>query len=240
MMEITQPYRSVRRTYSWGHEWLFSGNRGWKCTALSSLYQLETRKIPVREEAIRPSEERNRQWRSCVRKNSSVFARGWTNNRKDAKFQCVGVQQLVEPRKMSAWGQNHQEPVREEKTDKIAGRVELPAWVKCAFFLSIQKSTMGGVCMEAWTDKPATPLPKQLTAITSLSYQQKLLTEGGWDKTKEDDTWVFPPFGSRFDKSPPPHPYPWENHAPFDLVAATVAGCVHLINYRCIFTWWPT
>ena len=56
--------------------------------------------------------------------------------------------------------------------------------------------------MEAWTDSPATPLQKQLTTITSLSYQQKLLTEGGWDKTKEDDTWVFPPFGSRFDKFP--------------------------------------
>ena len=76
---------------------------------------------------------------------------------------------------------------------------------------------MGGVCVEAWTDSPATPLPKQLNAITSLSYQQKLLTEGGWNKIKEDDTWVFPP-------TPP---YPWENHAPFDLVAATVAGCVH-------------
>ena len=46
--------------------------------------------------------------------------------------------------------------------------------------------------MEAWTDSPAIALPKQLTAITSLSYQHKLLTEGGWNKTKEDDTWVFP------------------------------------------------
>ena len=46
------------------------------------------------------------------------------------------------------------------------------AWgEESAFFLSIPKSTMGGVCVEAWTDSPATPLPKQLTAITSLSYQ---------------------------------------------------------------------
>ena len=88
--------------------------------------------------------------------------------------------------------------------------------------------------MEAWTDSHATPLPKQLTAITSLSYQQKLLTEGGWDKTKENDTWVFPFLAKGLTNSPP-HPYPWENHAPFDLVAATVAGCVHF-NYRCIFT----
>ena len=71
---------------------------------------------------------------------------------------------------------------------------EKSVWVKSAFFLSIPNSTMGGVCVEAWTDSPATPLPKQLTAITSLSYQQKLLTEGGWDKTKEDHTWVFSPF----------------------------------------------
>ena len=70
------------------------------------------------------------------------------------------------------------------------------------FFLFIQKSTMGGVCVEAWTDSPATPLQKQLTAITSLSYEQKLLTEGGWNKTKEDDTWVFFSHWPRFDKFP--------------------------------------
>ena len=68
------------------------------------------------------------------------------------------------------------------------------AWVKSVFFLSIQKSTMGGVCVEAWTDSPATSLPKQLTAITSLSCLQKLLNGGSWNKTKENDTWVFPPF----------------------------------------------
>ena len=94
------------------------------------------------------------------------------------KFQCVGVQQLVERGRKICVGE------------------------ECVFPFH-QKSTMGGVCVEAWTDSPASPLPKQLTAITSLSYQQKLLTEGGWNKTKEDDTWVFHPFGSRFDNSPP-------------------------------------
>ena len=79
-----------------------------------------------------------------------------SNNGKDANLEGVGVP--------------HKHGVKEEKS----------AWVKSAFFLSIQKSTMGGVCVEAWTDSPATPLPKQLTAITSLSYQKKLLTEGGW------------------------------------------------------------
>ena len=95
------------------------------------------------------------------------------------------------------------------------------------YFPQREFQSAGGVWVWAWTDNPTTPLPKQLTSITSLSYQQKLLTEGGWNKTKEDDTWVFPPFGSRFDKYPHPYPHPWENHAPFDLVAATVAGCVH-------------
>ena len=123
MTEITQPYWSVRRTYSWGREWLFSGNRGWKRTALSSLYQLETRKIPVCEEAIQPSEERHRQWRSCVRKNSSVFSRGWTNNRKDVKFQCVGVQQLVERGRKICVG--------EECVFSFPFRSQL--WVECAW-----------------------------------------------------------------------------------------------------------
>ena len=40
----------------------------------------------------------------------------------------------------------------------------------------------------------------------------------------------FSLFGSRL-TNPPPHPHPWENHAPFDLVAAIVAGRVHLISY---------
>ena len=40
----------------------------------------------------------------------------------------------------------------------------------------------------------------------------------------------FSLFGSRL-PIPPLPPYPWENHAPFDLVATTIAGCVHLINY---------
>ena len=37
-------------------------------------------------------------------------------------------------------------------------------------FPSILKSTaMGGVCMEARTDSPATPLPKSITASTNSS-----------------------------------------------------------------------
>ena len=32
---------------------------------------------------------------------------------------------------------------------------------KSAFFLSLQKSTMGGVCMGARNDSPATPIPRQ-------------------------------------------------------------------------------
>ena len=103
------------------------------------------------------------------------------------------------------------------------------------FSFPFRSQLLGGMCVEAWTDSPATPLPKQLTAITSLSYQQKLLTEGGWDKTKWEDTWIFNPLAKAGQF---PHPYPCENHAPFDLVGAAVAGCVHF-NYRCIFTGWP-
>ena len=61
------------------------------------------------------------------------------------------------------------------------------------FSFPFRSQLLGGVCVEAWTDSPATPLPKQLTAITFPSCQQKLLNGGSWDKTKEDDTWVFPP-----------------------------------------------
>ena len=48
-------------------------------------------------------------------------------------------------------------------------------------------------------------------------------------KQKKMTHGVFPLL-ARGLTNPPPHPYPWENHAPFDLVAATVAGCVHF-NY---------
>ena len=44
-------------------------------------------------------QEKNRQWRPCVRKNESIFARGCTTNRKDANLQFVGAQQLVGERK---------------------------------------------------------------------------------------------------------------------------------------------
>ena len=41
---------------------------------------------------------------------------------------------------------------------------------ECVFgFSSIVKSTGGGVCMRVRTDSPATPLPKQLTASTTIS-----------------------------------------------------------------------
>ena len=49
------------------------------------------------------------------------------------------------------------------KIDQFMGRV-------CAkVFLSIVKSTVGGVCVRVRTDSPGTPLPKQLTASTTSS-----------------------------------------------------------------------
>ena len=157
--------------------------------------------------------------------NSSSWARGWTTTAERTwnlmcvsnsnKFHAWRWVTMARTRNFIAWVLNNS--WREE---------EKSVWVKSAFFLSIQKSTMGGVCVEAWTDNPATPLPKQLTAITSLSYQQKLLTKGGWDKTKWEDTWIFNPLAKAGQF---PHPYPCENHAPFDLVAVSVAGRIHLI-----------
>jgi len=178
MTEITQPYRSVRRTYSWGREWLFLGNRGWKRTALSSLYQLETRKIPVREEAIRPSEERNRQWRSRVRKNSSVFARGWTNNRKDVKFQCVGVQQLVERGRKICVGEECVFPFHSE--------------------VNYGWSVRGGMDWQS-----CHPTPKTINCHNFPQLPSEIIKEGGWNKTREKYTWVLAPLAKGWQF--PPH-----------------------------------
>ena len=46
-------------------------------------------------------------------------------------------------------------------------------------------------------------------------------------KAREEDTWVFTLLAKV--GQIPPHPYACENHAPFDLVSAIVAGRVHLI-----------
>ena len=171
--------------------------------------------------------------------NSSSWARGWTTTAERTRnLTC-----------MSNSNNSLREDEQQWKGREIGERgCSAQAWgegeflcewrVREGFPLPFRSQLLGGVCVEAWTNSPATPLPKQLTAITSLSYQQKLLTEGGWNKTKEDDTWFFPPFWLKIDNSPLP-PYPWENHAPFDLVAANVAGRVHF-NYRCIFAWWQT
>ena len=65
---------------------------------------------------------------------------------------------------------NHPEPVCEENRQNHG-----KSGIAC-----MSEVNRGGVCVRVRTDSPATPLPKQLTAITSLSYQHKLLTEGGW------------------------------------------------------------
>ena len=80
-------------------------------------------------------------------------------------------------------------PGRVGEQQQLRGRKISVSEVCMKVFPSILKSTtVSGVCVEAWTDSPATPLPKQLTAITFPSCQQKLLNGGSWNKTKEDDT----------------------------------------------------
>ena len=70
--------------------------------------------------------------------------------RKTAPFLLVDAQQQ-EGREFAVRGCSTTRGERKKKS----------AWVKSAFLLSIQKSTMGGVCMGARTDSPATPIPRQ-------------------------------------------------------------------------------
>ena len=61
-----------------------------------------------------------------MKKNSSVFARGCTHNRKDANLQFVGAQQLVGKRKKTCVSpKTPPKPVREEPTDQNRGECEL-------------------------------------------------------------------------------------------------------------------
>ena len=53
-----------------------------------------------------------------------------------------------------------------------------------------------------------------------VGIRQKRMTHG-----------FFPLLAQGLTNLPHPYPHPWENHAPFDLVVATVSGSVHLINY---------
>ena len=46
----------------------------------------------------------------------------------------------------------------------------------------------GGVCVWVRTDSSATPLPK---TINCLNPPAVFLNESGWNKTEEEDTWVF-------------------------------------------------
>ena len=91
--------------------------------------------------------------------------------------------------------------------------------------------------VECACGKGLTVLPHPLPDHNCLNYQPKFLMEVVGVKQGKK-THGFSPHWPRFDKIPP-HPYPWEKSCPFlILVAAIVAGRVHLINYRCIITWW--
>ena len=80
------------------------------------------------------------------------------------------------------------------------------------------------------TNSLATPLPKQLTASTTTSHSSMKVV----GIKKEKMTHGYFPDWPRFDNFPTlirVKIMPLLN-----LVAAIVAGRVHLINYRCIFT----
>ena len=103
--------------------------------------------------------------------------------------------------------------VRKEQTVEVARSGE-SAWV----FLA------GGVCMWVRTDSPTTPLPK---TINCLNHQQPFLMKVVGIRQGKNTHGFFSLIGQGLTNSP--HPYPCENHAPFDLVATIVAGRVHLI-----------
>ena len=90
----------------------------------------------------------------------------------------------------------------------------------------VSEVNRGGVCVWVRTDNPATPLPK---TINFLNHQQSFLMKVVGIRQGKKTHGYFHPIGQNW-TNPPPHPYPWENHAPFDLVATTVASCVHF-NY---------
>ena len=57
-----------------------------------------------------------------------------------------------------------------------------------------------------------------------LNHQQSFFNESGWVKTRRSHMGIFP-YWLKLDNFPTS--LPLEDHAPFDLVAAAVAGCVH-------------
>ena len=87
---------------------------------------------------------------------------------------------------------------------------------------------VGRVCVWVRTDSPATPLPKDHNC---LNHQQSFIMKVVGIRQKRMTHGFLPLLAQGLKNLPHPYPHPWENHAPFDLVAATVAGCVHLINH---------
>ena len=94
---------------------------------------------------------------------------------------------------------------------------------------------MGRVCMWVRTDSPTTPLPK---TINCLNHQQPFFMKVvGLGKGRRH--MDFYPIGQGLTNSPTSLSL-WKSCPFLILVTVIVAGQVHLINYRCIFTWWQT
>ena len=128
------------------------------------------------------------------------------------KLQCVGIQQTrgapenvyvrPKPPRACAWVMSSQN----------RGHYFPPTWVSIHWW-SV------GVGMD-WQSFH-TPLPAITASTTSSQFLMKVV---GIKQRKK--THGYFPFLAKIWQIPP-HPYPWENHAPFDLVSTTVAGCVH-------------
>ena len=92
-----------------------------------------------------------------------------------------------------------------ECSAQACGKECLHEWREClVVIISPQREVQStaGVWVWAWTDSPATPLPKPLTAITSLSCQQKLLIESGWLKQRKITHGFFPLLAQGLTNSP--------------------------------------
>ena len=107
------------------------------------------------------------------------------------------------------------------KMEKRGCMAEWPAFL--GIFLAKEVRThfsKMGLCPIRILVSHTLPLP----CNNCLNHQQSFFNESGWVKTRRSHMGIFP-YWLKLDNFPTS--LPLEDHAPFDLVAAAVAGCVH-------------